>query len=123
MPSPRGTLEREPRRGDVFLADLWSQGGRLLKKRPVLVVQNDIGNIHSLETIVAGIRSADRPRRVPVVVLVSRGTAGLVNDSHVDAGQLLTVLKTELGRRLGTLPPELLTRVDQALRISLGLVH
>jgi hypothetical protein len=57
----------------------------------------------------------------PVFVEVSKGTAGLGKDSVVDAGQLATVLKQDLGRKLGILPDPAMREVDKALAISLGL--
>ena len=109
------------RRGDVYLCNLVNQGGRLWKDRPVLVVQNDAGNRHSRETIVVAIRNARRGRPLPVLVPVGRGLGGLQKDSIVDTGQLLTLLKSELERRIGSLPPTVMRQVDRALRISLAL--
>jgi mRNA interferase MazF len=113
--------ERHVLRGEVYLSDLWTAGGRLQKRRPVLVVQNDTGNLHSSETIVAGIRDVGGRPPLAILVPVSRGTGGLEKDSSVDAGHVLTILRRELGRRIGRMPPEVMARVDHALRISLGL--
>lgn len=111
----------EVRRGDVYLLDLASVGGRLTKARPVLVVQNDVGNRFGTETIVAAIRDVHGGRMLPVFVVVSKGTGGLRKDSVVDAGQLATVLKDDLGLKLGALPAAVMTQVDEALAISIGL--
>jgi len=108
-------------RGEVHIADLQRPGGRPWKNRPVLVIQNDMGNRHSPETIVAAIRDAEGKRPLPVFVRVPRGIAGLEKDSVIDAAQVLTVARQELGHRLGAMPPDVMAAVDRALRISLGL--
>jgi mRNA interferase MazF len=112
---------RKVLRGDVFLLDLARVGGRLRKARPVLIVQNDVGNRFGVETIVAAIRDTHGGRMLPVFVQVSKGTAGLVKDSVVDAGQLATVLKEDLGRKLGAMPDGTMKEVSRALAVSLGL--
>lgn len=108
-------------RGEVLIANLRRSGGRLWKDRLVLVVQNDVGNKYSAETIVTAIRDAEGKRPLPVFVSVSAGTAGLEKDSVVDAAQILTVDKRELRHRIGTMPPGVMAAVDRALRISLRL--
>ena len=113
---------RTVRRGEIYLLDLSEHGGRLTKERPVLVVQNDIGNARSRETIVTAVRDRHGGRMLPIFVPVSRGVAGLPKDSIVDTGHILTVAGTRLGRRLGSLPASLMSAVDRALRISLDLL-
>lgn len=114
-------FERNVLRGEVYVTDLSAHGGRLAKVRPALVVQNDRGNFASPETIVLGIRSAGPDKYLPIRVPVRRGVGGLMQDSFIDAGQILTLRKESLGTRVGKMPPEIMARVDQALRISLGL--
>ncbi len=108
-------------RGDVYLCDLSQAGGPLGKRRPALVVQNEMGNLFSTETIVLGIRSGRRDRGIPVLVPVRKGVGGLDRDSVVDAGQIVTLRKSLLGARLGRLPAEVMREVDDSLRISLAL--
>lgn len=111
----------EIRRGDVYLIDLAGFGGRLEKKRPVVVVQNDIGNRYSPETIVAAIRDAHGGRTLPVHVPLGKGIAGLAKDSLLDAGHISTVPKEALTHLVGRVPLPLMQGVDRALRTSLHL--
>ncbi len=113
---------RTVRRGEVFLLDLSQAGGRLTKERPVLVVQNDVGNTRSMETIVLAVRDRHGGRMLPIFVPVSRGMGGMLKDSIVDAGHVMTVASSRLGQRLGSMPSRLMAAVDRALRISLDLV-
>ena len=112
------------KRGDVYFADLSpvvgsEQGG----VRPVLVIQNDIGNRYSNITIVAAITSTFQVpvHRTNVVVRAPEG--GLSVDSAVRLDQIRSVDKRRLLKRLGGIRPTTLTKVDQAIKISLGLVN
>lgn len=109
------------RRGEIYLADLspvrgHEQGGI----RPVLIVQNDIGNEYSSTTIVAAITSQIK-RRMPVHVEVSPAESGLPKDSTVLLEQIRTIDKERLTKKLGDLPKEKMREVDRALSKSLGL--
>ena len=108
-------------RGEVYLANLEREGGRLRKLRPVLVIQNDRGNLYSFETIVVGIRNPRRDKHLPIRVFVRKGTGGIRQDSDIDAGQLNTIRKSALGPLLGTMPREVMAAVDIALKKSLAL--
>ncbi len=118
FPDPRAG--RSVRRGEVYVCDMETAGGQMWKNRPVLVVQNDRGNLWSADTIVAGLRTGGGPF-LPVRVRVSAGTAGLHKDTWIDAGQLLTLKKHQLGAFLGRMPADVMDAVDRALRISLAL--
>jgi len=120
MTSPGGE-GKSVRRGEVYVADLAPFGGQLFKNRPVLVVQNDLGNQRSAETIVLTIRS-DSGKRFAMLVPAARGEGGLHRDSLIDAGHILTLPKSGLGRRVGAMPSGIMTAVNEALRVSLGLV-
>lgn len=109
------------RRGEVYVADLSKFGGRLGKSRPVVVVQNDVGNRYSPETIVAAVRDAHGGAQLPVFVPVEAGVGGLVKRSVVDAGHVVTVPQESLGACLGRLPASVMFEVDRALLVSLGL--
>lgn len=109
------------RRGDVHWTDLAAQGGQLRKTRPVLVVQNDIGNRVSSETIVVAIRDAHGGRSLPIFVHVKAGVGGLTKDSVIDAGHVVTLRSAQLDGPIGAMPPEVMARVDEALRLSLSL--
>lgn len=114
-------MRRPIARGDVVWADLAAAGGAPLRKmRPTLVVQNDVGNRFAPHTIVAAIRH-DPGKELPIHVLVPKGAAGLQKACVVDCGHLATLEEDQVGERLGRLPAELMRRVDEALRVSLGL--
>lgn len=112
-----------PRRGDVFYANLSpvvgsEQGGT----RPVLVVQNDIGNLHSRTVIVAPMTGAPKDGHMPTQVPVGDGeVAGLVRGSVVLTEQLRTIDKRRLREWAGALGAEAMREVDRALVTSLGL--
>ena len=109
----------EVHRGEVFYADLSpvvgsEQGG----VRPVLIVQNEIGNRHSPTVIAAAITS--KPR-LPTHINIRAADTGLAKDSVVLLEQIRTLDKHRLRERAGQITPEDQKRVDQALDVSLGL--
>ena len=111
------------RRGEIYFLDLSRSGGRLRKRRPVVIVQNDVGNRYSTETIVAAIRDRHGGPLLPIFVPVKGGTGGLRKDCVVDAGHVYTVGQEDLPHRpAGRLPARVMAAVDHALRLSLGLV-
>jgi mRNA interferase MazF len=87
--------------------------------RPALVVQNDVGNQYAATTIVAAITSTIRI--YPVTVPLKQGEGGLKKPSIVNLTQILTVEKSRLRRRVGVITPELINRVDGAIRVSLDV--
>lgn len=110
------------RRGDIYCADLnpvvgSEQGG----VRPVVVLQNDVGNRYSSTVIVAAITSQLGKARLPTHVDVRAGEGGLDMDSVILTEQLRTLDKRRLRERVGILPYAALMRVDAAIKISLGL--
>jgi mRNA interferase MazF len=114
-------MRRPIARGDIIWANLSAAGGApLRKKRPCLVVQNDVGNRFAPHTIVAAIRH-DPGKALPVQVFVPKGSAGLQKTCVVDCGHIATLEEVQLGERLGRLPADLMRLVDEALRVSLGL--
>ncbi len=112
---------RRIRRGDIFTVDFNpARGSEISKARPALVIQNDVGNRHNRTVIVSAISSGETARfRVNVEVKAPEG--GLRNNSLVYLHQILTVDKLRLGRYLGRLAPETMAKVDEAIRISLGV--
>nr|WP_330216591.1 type II toxin-antitoxin system PemK/MazF family toxin [Thermacetogenium phaeum] len=109
------------KRGDVFLVDFNpARGSEQAGFRPALIIQNDVGNRYSPTTIVAAI-SAAFERTYPFLVRLSAGEGGLERDSMVNASQILTVDKSRLIKKLGSLSAERMQQVDRAVRISLGL--
>lgn len=107
-------------RGDLYFANLdpsigCEQGG----VRPVLVIQNNIGNLHSDTTIVAAITGRKKPG-LPTHVLLPK-SAGLRDDSIILLEQLRTIDKMRFEQKIGTLSAEQLRLVDIALMTSLGV--
>lgn len=112
----------EIRRGDIFYADLSpvigsEQGGT----RPVLVIQNDIGNKYSPTVIVSPITSQIDKARLPIHVELKANRYGLEKDSVVLLEQIRTIDKKRLMEKIAHLDGEIMARVDEALMISLGL--
>jgi mRNA interferase MazF len=111
------------KRGDVYYADLnpvvgSEQGG----VRPVLIIQNDIGNRYSPTIIVAAITSKINKAQLPTHVEISAGDSSLERDSVILLEQIRTIDKKRLKSEVAKLNGEILERVDTALGISLGLV-
>ena len=109
------------KRGELYYADLSpvigsEQGG----VRPVLVVQNDVGNKYSPTVIAAAVTSKLTKARLPTHIELSARTYGLVKDSVVLLEQIRTIDKRRLKERIGLLSPQVMARVDDALLISLG---
>ena len=112
-----------PKRGEVYLVSFDpALGAEIQKTRPALILQNDIGNLHSPVTIVAAITSNVR-RQGPTSVLVKAPEGGLDVDSIVLLNQIRTVDKRRLVKRLGGLRGATLKQVDQAIMISLALIE
>ena len=110
------------RKGDIFFADLSpvvgsEQGG----VRPVLVVQNDIGNRFSPTIIVAAVTSQTNKAKLPTHVPISAEGNGLSRDSVVLLEQLRTIDKKRLREHIGTVGTHVIDVVDEALRVSLGI--
>ncbi len=109
------------RRGELYYADLSpvvgsEQGG----VRPVLVVQNDVGNKYSPTVIAAAVTSKLNKARLPTHIELSAETYGLQKDSVVLLEQIRTLDKRRLKDRIGMLEVAVMQRVDAALMISLG---
>lgn len=112
-----------PRRGEVYLVAFDpALEAEIQKTRPALVVQNDIGNLHSPVTIVAALTSHVL-RRGPTSVLVKAPEGGLTVDSVVLLNHIRTIDKRRLVKRLGVLRAATVEQVDQAILISLALVE
>ena len=110
------------RRGDIYYADLRpvigsEQGG----VRPVLVIQNDIGNKHSPTTIVAAITGRKTKAALPTHVKIM--AKGLKTESTVLLEQIRTIDKARLGEYIGRLDSKTLAAVDRAIVVSLGIKY
>jgi mRNA interferase MazF len=88
---------------------------------PCVIVQNDVGNRHSALTIVVAVTSNLRVAALPIGVFVKGGVGGLSKDSVIHCGHIYTVDKIRLGKRLGQMPLNVMSIVDEALRRSLTL--
>ena len=109
------------KRGDIYRADLdpvigSEQGGI----RPVLIIQNDTGNLYSPTVIVAAITTRQKKPHMPVHVLITARESGLPADSVVLTEQVRTLEKSRLTRYLGHLDDAAMLRIDQALERSIG---
>ncbi|MDD6762131.1 MAG: type II toxin-antitoxin system PemK/MazF family toxin [Clostridiales bacterium] len=110
------------KRGDIFYADLSpvvgsEQGGI----RPVLIVQNDVGNKYSPTVIAAAITSRINKAKMPTHIELSANLYGLNKDSVVLLEQIRTIDKRRLREKIGRLSSGMMTRVNSALFISFGL--
>ena len=113
-----------PHRGEIYLVEFEpARGHEIQKTRPALVIQNDIGNRHGSVTIVAAITSKLSPVPFPVDVVVSpaRGNGRTVV-SAIRLGQIRSVDRQRLEKRLGAIDAATLHKVDEALKMSLGLI-
>ncbi len=113
-----------PRRGEVYLVEFDpARGHEIQKTRPAVVIQNDIGNRHSPVTIVAAVTSKLSPTPYPVEVDIAPGKgSGLTLPSAVLLSQIRSVDRERLVKRLGALDPATMRKVDESLKISLGLI-
>lgn len=111
------------RRGELYYADLSpvvgsEQGG----VRPVLIVQNDVGNKFSPTVIAAAVTSRIDKAKLPTHIALGAREYGLVKDSVVLLEQIRTLDKRRLKDRIGVLPQDVMKRIDEALMISLGVI-
>ena len=110
------------RRGDIYYADLSpvvgsEQGG----VRPVLIVQNDVGNRFSPTVMAAAITSQKDKARLPTHIQHNAAGSGLAKDSIVLLEQIRTIDKRRLKEHMGRLDDQSMRRINQALEISFGL--
>ena len=112
------------KRGDIFYADLspvvGSEQGGL---RPVLIVQNDVGNRYSPTVIAAAITSRLGKAKLPTHIDVYAERFGLVKDSVILLEQIRTIDKTRLREKMGHIDDVLMQKVNNAITISIGLLE
>ena len=109
-------------RGDVYLADLSpvvgsEQGG----KRPVLIVQNDVGNHFSTTVIVAAITAKHTKANIPTHIEIKKDQFGFERDSVVLLEQLRTIDKVRILEKVTTVDSDFMKIIDAGLKVSLGL--
>lgn len=110
------------KRGEIYYADLSpvigsEQGGI----RPVLIVQNDVGNRYSPTVIAAAITSQRDKAKLPTHIEINAQSCGLAKNSIVLLEQVRTIDKRRLKEKMGELSPEAMASVNAALSISFGL--
>jgi len=111
------------RRGDIYYADLSpvvgsEQGGI----RPVLIIQNDVGNMHSPTVIAAAITSQRGKTRLPTHIEINSQGNGLKSDSVVLAEQIRTIDKSRLKEKIGHVDDDrVMNKINNALGVSFGL--
>ena len=111
------------RRGDIFYADLSpvvgsEQGG----VRPVIIIQNDMGNKYSPTVICAAITSQINKAKLPTHIEISADRYGLVKDSVILLEQIRTIDKKRLREEIGGTDGSLMALVNKALAVSLGMI-
>lgn len=112
------------RRGDIYFADLRpvvgsEQGGI----RPVLIIQNDMGNRHSPTVICAAITSKMNKAKLPTHIALEVSKYNIIKDSVILLEQIRTIDKSRLREKVCHLDEDILQRIDQALCISLALTQ
>jgi len=110
------------KRGDIYYADLspvvGSEQGGL---RPVLIIQNDIGNRYSPTVIAAAITSRMSKTKLPTHIDIYAERAGLAKDSVILLEQIRTLDKKRLKEKMGHLDENLMDQVNSAIAVSFGL--
>lgn len=110
------------KRGDVYMACLdpvigSEQGGT----RPVVIMQNNTGNLHAPTVIAVPITSSSAKPALPTHALLAAGEGGLWRDSIALCEQVRTLEKARLGRRLGAVGVDALRGIEKALQVSLDI--
>lgn len=110
------------KRGEIYYADLSpvvgsEQGGM----RPVLIVQNDVGNRYSPTVIAAAITSQQNKARLPTHIEIPAKDVGLSRDSVILLEQIRTLDKRRLKEKMGALDGHLMQQVDDAIIVSFGI--
>lgn len=121
-PQKERVIKLTIKRGDIYYADLspvvGSEQGGL---RPVLIVQNDVGNKYSPTVIAAAITSQLGKAKLPTHIDVYAERFGLVKDSVILLEQIRTIDKTRLREKMGHIDDVLMQKVNNAITISFGL--
>ena len=110
------------KRGDIYYADLGpvigsEQGG----VRPVLIIQNDVGNRYGPTVIAAAITSQQTKNNLPTHIKINASGCGLAKDSIVLLEQIRTIDKQRLKEKMGTLDNPTMSGINKALSVSFGL--
>lgn len=110
------------KRGEIYFGDLGEGiGSEQNGIRPILILQNDIGNKYSPTTIVCLITSISKKLNLPVHYRIPKEVSSLPHDSVILLEQIRTIDKKRLIRKISTLDKEMMEDIDRRLKISLGL--
>lgn len=114
----------EVKRGDIWLVNLDPTiGHEIRKSRPAVIIQNDLGNKYSPITIVAPITSQNIEKTYPIEVVLDKKSSGLEKISKALLNQIRAIDKRRLIKRLGKVDYETMNKVNNSIKISLGLVE
>jgi len=110
------------KRSEIYWVD-WGEGkgSEQAGIRPALIIQNDVGNTVSPNTIIASLTTAPN-KPYPFLVEFTKGESGLKKDGAVDLAAIMTIDKMRLNDKCGQLTSRKMSEVDQAIKVSLGLV-
>ena len=116
-------MDTSVKRGDIFYADLSpvvgsEQGG----VRPVLIIQNNVGNRHSPTVICAAITSKMNKAKLPTHIEISTRDYKIVKNSVILLEQIRTIDKVRLQQKVACLNEITMSRIDHAMEISMGIV-
>jgi len=112
----------EIKRGNIVLADLYPvKGHEQGKKRPFLIIQNDMGNKYSEMTIGIPLTSKQLAKKVPTNVLILKESSNLQQDSIVLCNQIRSIDKKRILHKISSIDSYTQSKVDKALKLSLGL--
>jgi mRNA interferase MazF len=110
------------KRGDLFWVDLDPvKGSEQAGRRPVLILQNDIGNEYAPTTIITPLTTTKFLKEYPANVFIPKGIAGLKFDSTALLSQIRVIDKNRLGAKIGQLPSGYMEKINKAIKISLSV--
>lgn len=110
------------RRGNLYWVNLNPvKGSEQAGRRPVVVIQNDIGNEYASTTLIAPLTSTEFLKQYPTNVFIPKNTAGLKFDSTVLLSQIRVIDKTRLESFIGQVPLSLMKKIDSAIKVSLSV--
>lgn len=115
-------IRRKILRGEIYYADLGKvEGSEQGGLRPVIIIQNNVGNRYSPTVIVASITSQINKAKLPTHLELNKALCSLDRESMILFEQIRTIDKSRLKEYVGSIPPELNSKIDTALIISLGI--
>jgi len=114
-------MNKDIKRGEIYWLDWYpGRGSEQTGLRPSLVIQNDIGNKYSLNTIVSAITTA-LVKPYPFTVQITAKESGLPKNSTIDLSMIMTIDKNRLKEKCGVLSEDKMFEVDEAIKESLGI--